>query len=58
VSEWVWALKISQVHAEVAGKRAMWARPWWGAGDSDEGDGSDRRDPRASESERPNGRTG
>jgi hypothetical protein len=46
------------VRVKVAGKRATWARPWRGAGDSDRGDGSDRWDPRASESERLNGRTG
>jgi hypothetical protein len=52
------ALNGGQVHAKVAGKCTTWARPWRGAGGSDKGDGSDRQDPRASESERLNSRTG
>jgi hypothetical protein len=52
------ALKGGRVHAEVAKKRVMWTRPWWGVGGSNMGDSSDRWDPRASESEQPNGRTG
>jgi hypothetical protein len=57
VSGWR-ALNGGQVHAKVAGKCTTWARPWRGAGGSDKGDGSDRQDPRASESERLNSRTG
>jgi hypothetical protein len=49
--------KGGRVRAEVAGKCMTWARPWRGAGGLYGGDGSDQRDPRASESERPNGRT-